>query len=359
MTVARVHVMSPHQLSNDLLGVWRSYQVADENLRGPFFTPEYVQHIASECPGVKVAVIENHGQPAAFLPIHHDRSKVARPVGLRANDFSGLIAPPGYTWSPEAVLPSCGLIGWDFTNVRASDQPMRPYFQSFADSPFIDLSRGFDGFAQERGRSGSDLVKSIAQKTRKLEREVGPMRFEVHSGDRRALDHLYQWKRAQRDRTGTFDVLSLPWMRAALDRILATNTNAFAGLLSVLYVGDQIAAVHLGMRSETVWHYWFAAYNRDLQLYSPGLIILLEMIRSAPSIGIRTLTLGIGDEPYKLRFATGSTQLASGSVDCRLTRRLTNALWYAARRASHSSPVVAALARTVKRGRRRLLTSHQ
>jgi len=98
-----------------------------------------------------------------------------------------------------------------------------------------------------------------------------------------------------------------------------------------------------------VWHYWIAAFNRDLQQYSPGLILLLEMVRAAPLLGIKTITLGRGDEQYKTRFASGTTVLASGSVDCRVTRRLANAIWYAARRVSLSTPAVAAMARSVKR----------
>jgi CelD/BcsL family acetyltransferase involved in cellulose biosynthesis len=345
-------MMSPDMLSNDLLTVWRSHQMADENLRGPFFSPEYVTLAASVRPEVNVAVIEAPGQLPAFLPLHRDRSKVARPVGLRACDFSGLIAAPAYEWSPDFVVRSCGLAGWDFTNVVVSHRPLQPYFQAHADSPYLDLRRGFEAFSKERGQSGSDLVRSVSQKGRKMEREVAPMRFEAQSNDRHALERLLEWKAAQRKRTGTFDVLGLPWMRKMVDRMLETSTERFGGLLSTVYAGDQVAAVHFGMRSDTVWHYWFAAYNHELQRYSPGLIILLEMIKAAPAMGIQTLTLGTGDEPYKLRFATGSTELASGSVDCRLTRRLTNALWYAARRASRRSPVMAALAKSVKRSRR-------
>ena len=352
MNVARVQLMSPDKLSSDLIGIWRSHQTADENLRGPFFSPEYIRMVASVRPEVTVAVIETPGQAPVFLPFHRDRSNVALPVGLRANDFSGLIAPPGYTWSPEAVIRSCGLTGWDFSNVVTSDRTMEPYFRVFEDAPYLDLRRGFDGFAKERGTSGSDLVRSVAQKSRKMEREVAPMRFEAHTLDRHALQLLFKWKAAQRERTATFDVLGTPWMREMVGQLIVTNTDTFAGLLSVLYAGDQVAAVHLGIRSDTVWHYWFAAYNHELQRYSPGLIILVEMIRSAPALGIQTLTLGKGDEPYKLRFASGSTQLASGSVDCRLTRRLTNAIWYAARTASRRSSVVAALAKSVKRSRR-------
>ena len=164
MTAARVHLMSPDKLSNDLIGMWRSHQTADENLRGPFFSPEYIRVAASARPEVTVAVIETPGQAPAFLPFHRDASNVARPVGLRASDFSGIIAPPGYTWSPEAVIRSCGLAGWDFTNIVTSDQTMDPYFRVFADSPFVDLSEGFDGFARDRAQAGSDLVKSVAQK---------------------------------------------------------------------------------------------------------------------------------------------------------------------------------------------------
>lgn len=359
MTTARVHLVSPDTLSNDLIGMWRSHQMADEDLRGPFFSPEYIRVAASARPEVTVAVIEAAGQPPAFLPFHRDGSNVARPVGLRASDFSGIIAPPGYAWSPESVIRACGVAGWDFTNIVTSDLTMRPYFRKYTDSPFVDLSEGFEGFSRDRAQAGSDLVKSVAQKGRKMEREVAPMRFEAHVLDRQALAHLYEWKAAQRARTDTFDVLSMPWMRQVAERLIENTTPAFGGLLSVLYVGDEVAAVHLGMRSETVWHYWFAAYNHDLQRYSPGLIILLEMLKAAPGLGIRTLTLGQGDEAYKLRFATGSTALASGSVDCRLTRRLTNAIWYAARSASHRSAVVAALARTVKRGRRRMFQGAQ
>jgi CelD/BcsL family acetyltransferase involved in cellulose biosynthesis len=202
-------------------------------------------------------------------------------------------------------------------------------------------------------------VNSVAQKSRKMEREVAPMRFEAHVDDRQALALLYEWKAAQRARTGTVDVLSTSWMRQIVESMLGGGTKTFGALLSVLYAGDQVAAVHFGMRSDTIWHYWFAAYNHDLQRYSPGLIILLEMLKAAPALGIRAITLGQGDEAYKLRYATGSTPVASGSVDCRLTRRLTNAIWYAARSASHRSAVVAALARSMKRGRRRIFQGAQ
>jgi len=349
VTAYKAHLVPPAHLSDDLLRTWRSHQASDEALQGPFFSPEYVTIAALARPEVTVAVVERPGEPPAFLPFHRDRSNLARPVGLRACDFSGVIAPAGTTWSPEPLILSCGLSGWDFANVATTQAPLQPHFQAYVDSPYIDVHGGFDHYAAERKNAGSDLLRSISQKYRKLEREVGPIRVEIDSQDRHAFDRLIEWKSAQRARTGSFDVLPLAWMREMLNRIRATQSPDFAGVLSVAYAGGDVAAVHMGMRTRSVWHYWIAAFNRDLQQYSPGLILLLEMVRAAPLLGIKTITLGRGDEQYKTRFASGTTVLASGSVDCRVTRRLANAIWYAARRVSLSTPAVAAMARSVKR----------
>ena len=242
MSVTRVQLMSPDSLSDELLHVWRSHQAADENLRGPFFNPEYIRLVASVRPDVRVAVIEAPGQLPAFFPFQQDSSRVARPVGLRACDFSGIIAAPGYPWSPEMLIRACRLAGWDFAHVEASDPAMRPYIRAVVSAPYIDLRDGFEPFVKKRGHAGSDLFKSVAQKIRKMEREIASMRFEPHSSDPHALARLFEWKAAQRERTGTFDVLGTPWMRRFVDRLLETGTETFAGLFSVLYAGDQVAA---------------------------------------------------------------------------------------------------------------------
>jgi len=65
VTAARVHLISPDTLSNDLIDVWRSHQAAGENLRGPFFSPEYIRIAASARPEVTVAVIETPGEASS------------------------------------------------------------------------------------------------------------------------------------------------------------------------------------------------------------------------------------------------------------------------------------------------------
>ena len=82
------------------------------------------------------------------------------------------------------------------------------------------------------------------------------------------------------------------------------------------------------MRSAKVLHYWFPAYDRDYARYSPGVILLAELARAAPGLGIDTIDLGKGDADYKRRFATGGVQLLEGRIE----RPSLLAIWRTARR---------------------------
>jgi hypothetical protein len=73
-------------------------------------------------------------------------------------------------------------------------------------------------------------------------------------------------------------------------------------------------AAHFGMRSGTVWHHWFPAYDPQFQKQSPGLIILWRMAQSAEGLGLTMIDMGLGDFEFKLRFANAAVPLAEGRV---------------------------------------------
>jgi CelD/BcsL family acetyltransferase involved in cellulose biosynthesis len=110
------------------------------------------------------------------------------------------------------------------------------------------------------------------------------------------------------------DIFIHPWVVNLLRLIHATQHEEFAGMLSALYAGDELVAAHFGMRSRTVWHYWFPCFRREFAKYSPGLVLLLEMIRSAPPLGVRLIDFGKGDNLYKRRFMNTAIPIAEGAV---------------------------------------------
>ena len=71
------------------------------------------------------------------------------------------------------------------------------------------------------------------------------------------LRQLIKWKRHQYHRTGVADVFARRWTNALLERIHATRSGMFAGVLSTLSAGDSIVAMHMGMRSASVLHCGF------------------------------------------------------------------------------------------------------
>jgi CelD/BcsL family acetyltransferase involved in cellulose biosynthesis len=86
-------------------------------------------------------------------------------------------------------------------------------------------------------------------------------------------------------------------------------------MLSLLYAGETLVAGHFGMRSSTVWHYWFPAYDRQFARFSPGLALLLKMAQHAEELGLRCIDLGTGMSLYKKRLMNASVSVAEGSIE--------------------------------------------
>ena len=130
------------------------------------------------------------------------------------------------------------------------------------------------------------------------------------------------WKSAQRERSKTFNVLELDWVRAFLKRLKTTDADGFQGLISTLRANGQILAVHLGMRTPRVLHYWFPAFDMNYQRYSPGSLLLLDIAQECAHLGIGRIDLGKGDDPYKQSLANACDTVAEGAADRSRARRL-------------------------------------
>ncbi len=348
----RVSVIRPAELTAESIESWRTYQQANPSLDSPFFSPEYAQAFDAVRQDVRTGVVESDGRVIGFFPFQIARWKVGRPVGLGMCDFTGVITEPGSVWDPRSLVRQCGLAAWNFQGVPASLQQLAPFHRLFGASPYLDLRDGIETYLRERRTESSGLVQELGRKSRKLEREIGPVHFEFRARGESALETLRNWKSAQRRRTATRDVLREKWAMELLDRLLAIETPEFGGVLSALYAGDDLAAVHFGVRSRTVLHYWFPTYNRNLQKYSPGSILLLELAKACASIGIERIDLGPGDESYKARFRSGAVDIGAGAVDCTLARRLVTPLWFGTRawvRNSSIRPVLRKARRIVRR----------
>lgn len=292
---------------------WRELQGSSPRLASPYFCPEFTQCVAAVRDDVRICVIEQDGAIAGFFPFQRKRLGTGAPIGGIVSDYHGIIAPMDLPCETPKMLERCRLLTWEFDHVPADQRAFACHHRALAPSPALDVSRGFDAYCEALREGGSSRLAQLRRKARKLERELGPIRFDPNVEDPGVLRTVIQWKSEQCRRTGAPDYfIQLPWTRALMTQIWGTRTGHFQGTLSALWSGDHLVAAHLGMCSDRVLHWWFPVYNRAFGKYSPGALLLLRVAELASSRGLALVDLGKGNDPYKATFANCETLLAEG-----------------------------------------------
>ncbi len=288
---------------------------------------------------VEVAVLEENSEPAGFFPFRRARGNVGLPIAGRMCDFQGMIARPGTAWTARSLLRACGLSALHFCGVPLAQAPLQPYCWAQANSPYMDLSAGFEAYQSKLRGQGSTGLLRAGRKARKLDREIGPLRFEPDTREPPIFRALIRWKLDQYRRTKAVNYLAEPWKIPLLESLLRFRGHDFAAMLSALYAGDHLVAVHLGLCSRGVLHGWFPAYNPDFAGYSPGQVMWQQLAQGAQASGIRRIDLGPGDERYKVSLMTGAATVGEGSVDLRHLRKWACRSWFHTCEWIRSSPL--------------------
>ena len=310
----KITTIRPNELGPDEFARWHGFQRAVPGLDNPFLSPEFTVAVGEESLAARVAVLSDGDEIVGFFPFERRRWGVGVPIGAYVNDCQGLVHAPGTDWDPEEVLRACGLTVWEFDHLVDPQPPLTPHLDGRWPAPIIDLSTGFDDYETVlRGRS-SRFTSDLPRRMRMLGREIGEPRFELAASEHGLLDTVLAWKSAQYVRTGAPDLLARPWLPRLLRRLLATEHDGFAGILSVLYAGDRPVAGHLQLRFDRVLAGWFPAYDPRLGKYAPGLQHHLETARAAATEGVRHIELGKGGEDYKALLANGTLMVGTGQV---------------------------------------------
>lgn len=301
---------------------WEAIRRRDPSLRSPYFSPRFAREVGRVRRDAFVGILHENGTPRGFFGFQRGRWGAGRPLAGPLSDYQGVVAEPGAAWDAMTLVRGCRLRALAFDHQLACQRQFAPYHAVLEASPLIDVSAGFGAYAAALRARGSEGLRTVERKRRKLEREVGPVRFVAATRDRGVVERTFAWKSEQYRRTGTVDVFSFGWTRELVERLVLGEGAAgndpeggFAGRASALYAGDRLAAAHLGMVSPTTWHYWFPAYDRALGAYSPGLLLLMELARRAAEEGMREVDLGRGASRYKGQFGNAEVPLAAGRVE--------------------------------------------
>ncbi|MFG2498835.1 GNAT family N-acetyltransferase [Streptomyces sp. NPDC048441] len=286
-------------------------------LANPFLSPEFTLSVGHWRRGVRIAVVREGGEPAAFFPFQRSITGVGRAVGLGVSDCQGLVHRPGFTWDARELLRACGLAMYEFDHLAGGQQPFEASASDSFASPVMDIDEGYEAYLAHLRAQSPKFTRTTLAKERKLGREHGTVRYVHDERDPEVLRTLMGWKSAQYRRTGRSDRFAHGWIGQLVRQLFHTRSDQFAGLLSVLYAGDVPIAAHFGLRSERVFACWFPAYDPAFAKYSPGLILHLRMAEAAAADGIAYLDLGRGQKEYKDSLKTRELTVSEGWVALR------------------------------------------
>ena len=313
----RFDLIRPEDLSEGDAGTWRDLAALHADTRSPFLGPDWVRAV-SACAGpdaarARVLVIRDGEDAVGFMGVRVGRfSSIS--AGAPFCDYQGLVLRPDVGVTARQVVDALNTDRLDLSCVVASDRTFADHLRVRDASMVIDLSEGYDAYQKERRAAGTDILQDAAKKMRKLFREHGEARFTPLSASQDDLATLIGWKRARYGETRQTDVLEPAWSQALMQTVFGQRDAQFGAPLFTLHAGDQLIAAHLALRAGPRLHAWIIAHDDRFARYSPGLLLIAEIIRWAASQGCDEFDLGPGDYGFKVRLANRHRAIGHGFV---------------------------------------------
>jgi len=310
----RVKSVSIRDLSSAELGQWRDWAYQDGQLVSPYLLPEFAQAVDQVRSDVQIAVIGQNAETIGYFAYHAPRHFALRPVGAPMSDYQGIVAKPGAVICPNEFLTQLGAGLMPYENWWNGGACKPGLARERDGSVVVDLSDGPEAYFAGRRTAHKSQFKKMERRLRNAERDFGPVRLVMRDAGGLHFNALAQWKSKQYNATGKLDIFNIGWARQLLENLNTSTDTGFQGLTFALYFGDELAAVEFGLRAENVYHSWFPAYDERFAKVSPGLLLLHEIFKTAPELGLSRVDLGKGGAHYKTYYASYEVPLESGRI---------------------------------------------
>ena len=331
-------LVHPGDLSETQIARWRELQHPD--FGSPFLSPDWAIAVdrAQSRRRTRVVVIHEDGRDRGFFAARAG-SAAAMPAGAPMCDYQAVVAEPDLQIDPQALTAALGVRRLDFSQMIARQAAFRPYAHGEALSHVVDVADGFAAYQAERKAAGVGVLKDAAKKARKVEREVGPLRFTAFSRDRGDFDQLISWKRAQYNATGQTDIFAAGWPLRLLEQLFDADDPSFGGGLFTLHLGDRLAAAHFHLHRAPIVHAWIISHDHAFERYSPGILLFTELLAWMDQTPYSRLDLGCGDYRFKAELANASEATMHGFVGLPSAAALVRRAAYGVVRAAEALPL--------------------
>jgi CelD/BcsL family acetyltransferase involved in cellulose biosynthesis len=308
-------VIRPSELGADDKQGWYELCAGHVSYGTPLLQPCFSDITAQNRGDVRLALYRRDGRLVGVFAYHLRPNRFARPVGVPFSDFAGPVLARDSGLTPGLILQLAGLRSYKFSGVSDPWGVFSQLGLQPDDAYQIDLTGTEPAAYLEACRSAHPKrFKNFRRQISQVERRG--IKLDLTGGPPSEEDFrlLTAWKSAQFRRTGRVDLVEKPLTSKLLHAANAYVSDEVRGYMVRLTGNGELLAGHFGLRSQTRFHPWLAAFRTDFAPMSPGSMILYKIIQEMPKLGLQVYELAGGHDYYKKYFARSQQATLSGTI---------------------------------------------
>jgi CelD/BcsL family acetyltransferase involved in cellulose biosynthesis len=263
-----------------------------------------------------IIVAEREGNVIALAPFY-TKSRMIFFLGTSGSDYLDFIGDISDCEVLDALLRAawecvpefCGFAlysvpDYSRTGEMLKDAALRLGLDCFSEedmpAPALDLA------GQPELALAATSKKSLLQSESYFRRKGSLQVHHFHNGNDILphLDEFFEQHRSRRAITGQPSGFEEEGARAGINRLIRYASNTGWLRFTRIDWNGRAIAFHFGFSYQGRYVYYLPTFAIDLARWSPGQLLLRQVLLSAMSEGASVFDFGTGDEPYKSRFAT-------------------------------------------------------
>lgn len=279
----------------------------------PFFDPDFARLVGEVREDTRIGFASDSDGVFAIWPLHIRPGNWARPIGSPFSDWNGPILSEDTELSAQEILSGFDISGITTQGFMPSTFHSPNQLQRVG-ANMTDLSSGWDAYIADQQKRWPKHFKKMRRLYRNVDRDFSESKFCWDDKTDASYERLLELKQQQFQRTGYHDVLQAPWTRALFDRLRTFEGARLSAQLVTLFFDDQFAAAEFNLKSDRVMHGWVTAFEQDLGSYSPGNMLVQEMLEIMCAEELDLYDAGPGLDHYKRHYANMQTPIDSGVI---------------------------------------------
>lgn len=279
----------------------------------PFFDPDFARLVGEVREDTRIGFASDRNGVFAIWALHVRPGNWARPIGAPFSDWNGPILAADTELTAQEILA-----GFDISGMTTQGYKPVGFLASRSlkrvGANLTDVSNGWDAFFADQQKAWPKHFKKMRRVYRKAESDFSDRTFRWDDRRPESFDRLSDLKQQQFKRTGYHNVLDAKWTRVLLDRLKSFEGPRLRARLSTLDFDGQLAAGEFNLQSDTVLHGWITAFDQSFSQYSPGNMLIQEVLARMPESGLAIYDAGPGLDHYKRHYANFQLPIESGVI---------------------------------------------